>query len=253
MENISVRLRQVRTELEKNQVEMGKVLDMTKQAYGPLEKGTRKIHIKEIQILKKKYDINPNWLLFGEGNKKNIPNIKEKELVDLILDFRQYGGEADLVRQEITKIILSKLYKKKKWLYIFKKKHSYGNRIHFTLIKILDKIKHNGLEIYAKNSLKDEIKKHDGKLSHLVNSQNKEYIMLENYAKSFLRDEIEQFDDKSLYLADVKKELYSMIETMTEKDCYYLLCDTSFTGEEIKNRILKIDIVIKNIFSKSKI
>jgi len=44
-----------------------------------------------------------------------------------------------------------------------------------------------------------------------------------------------------------------MLENITTKDCFYLLHDTEYAIQEIKNKISLIDIVINNFFSKNKI
>jgi len=220
MHNINKRLIQIREEFGKTQVEMSKSFGVFKQTYGTIEKGTRQIHIREIKILKDDFNINPSWLLFNEGTRDYISSEKQKELIDLILDFRAYGGEVDLVKREIVKKILSKFYAKKDWLFFFKRGHKNENRVHYAFIRVLSTLKYDGLEDNAKN---------------------------------YIRDKIEEFNDNSPFLSDVKKELYSLLENISNKDCYYLLDDTEFTRQEIKNRITSIDIKMNNFFSKNKI
>ena len=198
---------------------MSKIFEVSKQTYGTIESGVRPIQLQEIEILKNDFNVSPSWLLFNEGDRNYISGKTQKELIDLILDFRAYGGEVDIVKREIVTRILSKLYKKNVGIFI-KRAHKYGNRVHFTLISVLNKLKYNGTEASAKN---------------------------------FIRDKIEEFNDNSAFLPSVKKELYSMLENITTKDCFYLLHDTEYTVLEIKNKISPIDIKINNFFSKNKI
>lgn len=216
MNEIVKRIRKVRELTGKTQKEMGKEFNCSKEVYSNIELGKRKIKVNEVVIFKNRFNISTDWLIYGEGNMYVVENPKVNELNNLILDFRQYGGEVDIVKREIIKKILEKLYKKGKFFFFFKKEsHKYGNRPHFALIKTLKACSF------------------DGEISD---------------AKNFLRDLIEEFDDKSYFLKDVKKELYSLLENVNDKDCYYLLKNTSLVVEEIKEKILNIDMMINDLF-----
>ena len=185
MENIPQRLQEIRKELKLTQEDIRKKLNLSsKQTYSSIEKGRRKLHIDEVSIYKNLFNINPNWLLFGEGNQEYIENIKESELVNLIVDFRSYGGEVDIVKIEIIKKILSKFYQDEYWLLsIIKMNHSYGNRFHTLLINILKSV-----------DLKD-IDLSDTK----------------NGYKTYLHNKIEYFDNKSTLLPALKKRVILFI------------------------------------------
>ena len=185
----------------------------SRQVYNNLEHNNRKLQLQDLVILKHRFNINPNWLIFGEGN---IYYEENPYLINLILDFRQYGGETDIVKREIIKKILEKFYKQEKFLFLFKKKsHKFGNRPYYILIKILKSSSFNGAM---------------------------------NGAKNFLRNTIEEFHDKSPYLKDVKKALYSLLINISNKDCYYLLQNPIIAIEEMKSKekILNIDIKIED-------
>ena len=219
MKEIAKRLKDAREEIAKTQVKMAQEFNVSKQIYNNIEQAKRRLQIDEVVILKNRFNIDPNWLICGEGHMTIVENPKINELNNLILDFRQYGGEVDIVRREIIKIILEKLYKQEKFFFLFRKKsHKFGNRPHFIFIKVLKSYKFEG-------SI--------------------------NEAKNFLRDKIEEFNDKSSFLKDVKKELYSLLENISNKDCYYLLKNRDITIEEIKlkEKILKIDMKINDFFN----
>lgn len=219
MQEIAKRLKEAREKIGKTQVEMAKEFNYSKQIYNNLEQVKRRLQVEEVAFLRNRFNIDPNWLICGDGNMNVVENPKINELNNLILDFRQYGGEIDIVKREIIKIILEKFYKQKKFFFLFNKKsHKFGNRPHFIFIKVLKSYKFEGSIAEAKN---------------------------------FLRDKIEEFDDKSAFLKDVKKELYSLLENISNKDCYYILKNPYITIEEIKlkEKILKIDMKINDFFN----
>jgi len=100
-----------------------------------IEKGSRKICSKDLINLMTKYNLNPNWVLTGEGEQKYYDQ-REHELITLILDYREYGGEVDYVIERILTKILEKFYRKEYYLFIIPKIR-YGNRLHYVLMKIL--------------------------------------------------------------------------------------------------------------------
>lgn len=219
MKEIATRLKETRQKIGKTQVEMATEFNLSKQIYNNLENAKRRLQIEEVALLKNRFNIDPNWLIFGEGNMRIEENENKFELTNLILDFREYGGEVDLVRREIVKKILEKFYKQEKLFWIFKKKsYKFGNRVHFVFIKILKSYKYTGSEADSKN---------------------------------YFRDKIEEFYDTSDFLRGVKNELYALFENLDNKDCFYLLKNPKITIEEIKlkHKILKIDIFANDYFN----
>ncbi|KFN40863.1 MAG: hypothetical protein JU82_00340 [Sulfuricurvum sp. MLSB] len=217
MQEIAKRLKEAREKIGKTQVEMAQEFNYSKQIYNNLEHGKRRLQIEEVTILKHKFKIDPNWLIFGEGNMKIEENENKIKLTDLILDFQEYGGEVDLVRKEIVKKILEKFYKQEKGFFLFKRKsHKFGNRVHFVLIKILKSYKYFGSKEDSKN---------------------------------FLRDKIEEFYDTSAFLKDVKKELYALLENINNKDCYYLLHNPDIVIEQLKSKALSWDIKLNDYYN----
>lgn len=212
MKEIAKRLKDVREKIGKTQVEMAKEFHFSKQIYNNIEQAKRRLQIEEIVILKHRFNIDSNWLIFGEGSMNVEENTNKNELINLILDYRTYGGEVNMVKNEIIKKILDRFYKQTKNLFHLKSKsHKFGNRVHYIFIKILKSYQYD-------SSIED--------------------------SKNSLRNKIEEFDDKSAYLKEVKKELYLLLENINNKDCYYILQNPSIVIEQIKSKISPINIKI---------
>lgn len=212
MKEIAKRLKDVREKIGKTQVEMAKEFHFSKQIYNNIEQAKRRLQIEEIVILKHRFNIDSNWLIFGEGSMNVEENTNKNELINLILDYRTYGGEVNMVKNEIIYKILDRFYKQTKNLFHLKSKsHKFGNRVHYIFIKILKSYQYD-------SSIED--------------------------SKNSLRNKIEEFDDKSAYLKEVKKELYLLLENINNKDCYYILQNPSIVIEQIKSKISPINIKI---------
>lgn len=218
MQDIDKRLIEIRQDSKMTQEEMGKLLKVSKQTYQTIEKGQRKLHIEEIGIYKYQFDINPNWLLFGEGSKKNSDNSSEEKLINLILDFRSYGGEADLVRTEIVKMILFKDFFPQFYKNIFPSSlKSYGNRTIYALLRMLRKSEFKGLQ-------KD--------------------------AKHYLYDLVEEYKHDKFFLLGIKQEIYIIIEKLDSRDCYYLLINKEVAMKILLSKISYLDRKVGGFFSK---
>lgn len=219
MKDIIQRLKKFRIEHKMTQEQLGKKLDLSKSSYNSVENNGRPLKIHEAVILNSNYNINLNWLILGIGNKEYIENEKESELVNLITDFRNYGGEVDYIKTEIIKKILEKLYQNKKILSIFNPPFKrYGNRLNFALIKILK----------VSNYTDDEELK----------PKNYFYNLIKNTKYKFIR------------IKDIKKELYILIENLNNKDCNYLLQNTNIAISQIKSKMFKFDIKVDDYFQK---
>lgn len=219
MEKISDRLKYIRKKLNLTQEVLAKEMKVSKQTYSTIEQNNRKLHIEEVIILKNTFNINPNWLLLGLGDEEYITNIKESELVNLILDFRRsYDGEVDIVKIEIIKKILLKFYQQEySILGIPKQFHSVGNRLHAYFIRILESTNFSGLEEESKN---------------------------------YLRKQIEEYADKPRLQLEIKKELYSLLANINNKDCSYILKNKDITIRLIDQKIPAIDKKINNFLPK---
>jgi len=181
-----------------------------------IEKGSRKLCSKDLISLKTKYNLNPNWLLTGEGEQKYYDQ-KEHELITLILDYREYGGEVNYVIEKILTKILDKFYAKEYYFFIIPK-FKYGNRLHYVLMGIL---------------------------------QTSEFEGGEKDSKNYFRDLIEKFELDYCCLKEIKKELYSMLENLDERDCNYILKHTDTTISLILQRISRLDQRLNGFFFKN--
>lgn len=218
LKNISKRLQKVREDQDLNQTEFAKKLGVSKQTYGKIEKNKRSLQINEVTIYKNKFNINPNWLLFDEGPEKYEEDLKQNALITLILDYRQYGGEVDLVKTHIVKTILNRLFKKSFLLnFIPLSADLLQNRMLHTLIRIILSSNYSGLEKDAKN---------------------------------YFRDQVEIFQKKELFKEGIKKNIYVLLENINNKDCYYLLINKNITLKSLLERIPLFDRTIEEFIIK---
>lgn len=67
--DIRTRLKLLRHTLEMTQSQFAEIMGITQSTYAYIEKGHRaSITLDQLLILHDKLDINPNWVLLGEGN-----------------------------------------------------------------------------------------------------------------------------------------------------------------------------------------
>ena len=67
--DIRTRLKLLRHTLDMTQSQFAEVMGITQSTYAYIEKGHRaSITLDQLLILNKKLDINPNWILLGEGD-----------------------------------------------------------------------------------------------------------------------------------------------------------------------------------------
>jgi len=213
VENLTQRLKKFRQEHNFTQEQFGKQLDINKQIYNNIEKNRRTLHLDELIKLKNRFNVNPNWLLTGEGEVLYTSE-KDFQLIELILDYREYGGEIDYVLERILVKILDKFYKRK---YILKviPRMKYANRLHYVLMYILKQSSFNGKMTEAKKYFLNEVEK----------------FHWQNYR----------------FVEKIKKEIYVMSENLTDKDCYYLLKHKGIAMRIILNKIPPLDQKINGL------
>lgn len=217
---IGKRLKKVRTKLEMTQEDMAIKFSLkSKQSYGTIELGNRQIKANELKILLDQFNINPAWILCGHEEMFFQNNPKIVELTNLILDFRHYGGEVDLVRNEIIKSIIAKLFKTKKLFGIIRVPNSiFGDHILYALMQIL---------------------------------MNSNFSEKEDNAKNYFRNKIESFDKAGgPFPSEVKKTLYSMLEKIDNKDCFYLFKFNEIASKQLLEKVSNIDKKLNHIFIK---
>lgn len=218
MKEVSNRITKIREKLDMTKVQMGNELNISKQTVNTLENGTRKLQIDELKILMNKFNINPVWVISDEEEMLVESDPKKAELIDLILDFRQYGGEVDLIRNEIIKAVLGKLFHTKTLFKIIPIPNSiFGEHVPYTLMRLL------------------------------VCS---DYTDTEQNAKNYLRDQIESFDAPWFTPIEVKKTLYSMLEKVDSKDCFYLLKYRNIAAKQLLTKISHFNKGFNNLFIK---
>lgn len=95
MNQIGLRLKNIRGFLKKSQEELAQELKLTKQAVSNMETGKSSPSITTLDILLKKYDINLNYLVSGVGDimiqkEKNMKALKQSLMQDIenMLDSR---------------------------------------------------------------------------------------------------------------------------------------------------------------------
>ena len=183
--------------------EMASVLHIDPNSYTSIKKGDRKLHISDVVILKNILNINPSWLIFGEGDRYYDSEIESSKLTILISDaYASYGIDNEIEKDLLSKIstiIVDKIYAN------YQKRKNQGDRFHIILYKLLQDITYySGRESLAKNDL---IKR------------------------------LENFDDKSPNLKKVKNSLNSAITQLTTKDCYYILKNPTFYRDLVYKKI----------------
>lgn len=93
------RLKEIRNNLGLNQIEFGEGLSLTRDHISRMEKGTRSITTKTINMISKVYGVNKEWLLTGKGEMFNnfFPglNVDEdvKKLTQMIFELEEEDRE----------------------------------------------------------------------------------------------------------------------------------------------------------------
>jgi transcriptional regulator with XRE-family HTH domain len=107
--DIRTRLKLLRHTLEMTQSQFAKIMGITQSTYAYIEKGHRaSITLDQLLILHDKLDINPNWVLLGEGN-MYISEQQGKYVVNKIEEMDKIGsqlssGTIELLRREVEDI-----------------------------------------------------------------------------------------------------------------------------------------------------
>lgn len=97
--DIRTRLKLLRHTLDMTQSQFAEIMGITQSTYAYIEKGHRaSITLDQLLILHNKLDINPNWVLLGEGD-MYMSEQKGKYVVNKIVEegetnFRFGGGSA---------------------------------------------------------------------------------------------------------------------------------------------------------------
>ena len=82
MKEIAKRLKDAREEIAKTQVKMAQEFNVSKQIYNNIEQAKRRLQIDEVVILKNRFNIDPNWLICGEGHMTIVENYTDLEISD---------------------------------------------------------------------------------------------------------------------------------------------------------------------------
>lgn len=219
LREVSNRVSKIIEELNIPKVQMANELNIKKQSFYTLEQGNRKLQIEEIKILMNKFNISPFWLISGYGKMFTEENPKQVALTNLVTDYLSYGGEIEMVINEIVKKIIEKLFSTKKLFKIFSVPNSiYGDHITYAFMQII------------------------------VNSN---FSDTEENAKNYFRDQIESFDKAGgPSKSGVKKDLYHMLEKISKKDCFYLLTHKKITATQLLARISSFDKKCNDLFIK---
>lgn len=104
-EEIKERMKDIRNILKITQKKFSKELEITPSALSAIESGTNGVSVDVLLSLKEKFNINPNWVLTGEGKPNDsffeTTNIKKIELLNMnnagdteevIIDMRMFNN-----------------------------------------------------------------------------------------------------------------------------------------------------------------
>lgn len=86
MEAMGQRLGKIRKDSGLKQVPFAEALDVSQSAYNTYERGNREMPAKLLRLLHLKFNVNPAWMLTGQGNPYN------RDAVDL---YHQVSGAVD--------------------------------------------------------------------------------------------------------------------------------------------------------------
>ena len=111
---INERLKTIREELNFNQLEFSKILEIRQSYYSEMETGKRPVSRKVVNKLRSEYEISTDWMYTGEGDKniakkdiktdqKNVPSLstftknpKRKDLIDFYLQMSEEQADFEL-------------------------------------------------------------------------------------------------------------------------------------------------------------
>lgn len=75
MEDMGERLGRIRKDSGLNQVPFAEELEVSQSAYNTYERGHREIPVKLLRLLYLKFNVNPAWMLTGQGSPYNRDNL----------------------------------------------------------------------------------------------------------------------------------------------------------------------------------
>lgn len=76
MEDMGERLGKIRKDSGLNQVPFAEELEVSQSAYNTYERGNREIPMKLLRLLYIKFNVNPTWMLTGQGSPYNRDNFE---------------------------------------------------------------------------------------------------------------------------------------------------------------------------------
>lgn len=93
----NLRIKEIRLDKKLSQKKFGEMLNRTQSQIANIETGVRNVSIRLINDLKNEFNVNPEWMETGEGNKFISPldelDIKDPEIKKLAELFTQLSDE----------------------------------------------------------------------------------------------------------------------------------------------------------------
>lgn len=210
MKNIGQRLREFRKDLGMSGKVFGEKIGLSKTMLSDREQGKRNILVEDIYKIKQEFNVNPNWLILGEGKKNLCDNEENQELIDMISQSSDSELYVDFMKKDIINKIITKLF--------------FDETIYNTLF--LQKIKYENKYISIFVNI----------LQNLNTCSSKSH-------KDYLLKIIEEYKDEASSTKEVKKVLFSLVSGLTEKDCFYLVDNKNITIDTVKNRSLSFSVI----------
>lgn len=97
-ESIRKRLKEVREKTNLSMRQFGIKAGIPETTYIQIESGkTKKINLEYLQKVSETYDVNPNWLMFGEEIKPVIATPEEQKLFETVK--KASGGDKQALEQ----------------------------------------------------------------------------------------------------------------------------------------------------------
>ncbi|WP_160067489.1 helix-turn-helix domain-containing protein [Sphingobacterium bovisgrunnientis] len=97
-----------REKMELSQVEIAKILETKQPNISKIEKGERPLTFSMLRILRKKYKLNINWYITGQGTMLNEEEDKSTILADLATikkDYEDLSKLYDNLRSTVNKLV----------------------------------------------------------------------------------------------------------------------------------------------------